>query len=108
MTLASRAQSAINRDQQANADRAADKFRLTEAQYTNLAAMSEADCAYYLRGLVNSFDFNRRDIAGVTGSLTVRGIDRWQSEWLADEVGHMMRARNAFEVAAQRFVGDAA
>ncbi|MXP42955.1 hypothetical protein [Allopontixanthobacter sediminis] len=99
---------AIARDEQRLANQQADAFELTEAQFYNLAALPDPERAYQLQQLINAYDFDRRPLLGVYGSLTVLGMGRWQEAWLASLAEHMDRAWFAYEMAELRFVEQAA
>lgn len=88
---------------EARRNRTADRFELTGAQYNALVAGDSGFLAMNLEKLIRAFDFDRRQIIGVPGSLAPSGMRRWHEQWDAQRDQHMKRAWAAFYRADDRW-----
>lgn len=89
--------------EQTSADRAAERFELTEREYRKIANASRDAQEWFLTERIGAFDFNRRAVIGVWGSLSSAAAYKFWDDWHADIENHKARAWAAFERASAAF-----
>ena len=89
--------------EQNRADRAAERFDLTEREYRRIANASRDAQEWWLLQRLGGFDSNRREVLGVWGALSSVAMHKFWADWNADIENHKARAWAAFDRAEGAF-----